>query len=257
MDPLSLRVTPELVAERTAEIARAAMADSHFLRSPNFTVIAPADLSRMFDLYDRSFFDGFLRRAVAHTARGRLGFRLAPRMTRAGGKTFRTRRTVGRGLLRRQETSYEIAISTRLLFTNFDDAARPVTVCGLPCADRLGALQRIMEHEMLHLLEMLVWDESSCTRARFKRMSRAIFGHGASTHDLVTPAERAVAKYDLRVGDAVRFEFGGRALRGVINRVNRRATVLVESPTGVRYTNGKRYEKFYIPLGMLKKNVTS
>ena len=32
----------------TAEIARAAMADSHFLRSPNFTVIAPAARGRRF-----------------------------------------------------------------------------------------------------------------------------------------------------------------------------------------------------------------
>ena len=253
MDPLSLRVSRDLVAERSAGIAHAAMTDSHFLRSPNFTVIAPGDLLRMFDLYDRAFFDGFLRQMVAQKARGRLGFRLAPRMTRAGGKTFHTRRTVGKGLARRLEMSYEIAISTRLLFTNFDDAARPVTVCGLPCTDRLSALQRIMEHEMLHLLELLVWDKSSCAQPRFKRMSRDIFGHGASTHDLVTPVERAVAKFDLRIGDPVNFEFDGRALQGVVNRVNRRATVLVESPRGVRYTNGKRYEKFYIPLGMLKK----
>ena len=101
MDPLSLRVAPELLAERTADIARVAMAGSHFVRSPNFTVIAPADLSRMFDPYDRAFFDGFLRRTVADKAHGRLGFRLAPRMTRAGGKTFRTRRPVGRGPWRR------------------------------------------------------------------------------------------------------------------------------------------------------------
>lgn len=130
---------------------------------------------------------------------------------------------------------------------------RPVTVCGVPCSDRLGALQRIMEHEMLHLLEMLVWDRSSCAAARFKSMARNVFGHGASTHDLVTPAERAVAKFDLRVGDVVSFEFDGGPVRGTLNRVNRRATVLVESANGTRYTNGKRYEKFYVPLGMLRK----
>ena len=255
MNPLTLRFAPEVIAAKTAEIARAAMASSHLLRSPNFTVIAAGDLSRMFDAYDRAFFDGFLRRAVAEKAGGRLAFRLAPRMTRAGGKTFRTRRPVGRGprAAATVETSYEIAISTRLLFLSFDDATRPVTVCGVPCTDRLCALQRIMEHEMLHLLEMLVWDNSSCVAARFKSMARNVFRHGASTHDLVTPAERARAKFDLRVGDAVAFDFDGRPMRGTLNRVNRRATVLVESPRGVRYTNGKRYEKFYIPLGMLRK----
>lgn len=253
MDPLSLHFAPDLVSGKTAEIARVAMTSSHFLRSPDFTVISPGDLSRLFDLYDRAFFDGFLRRAVAERAGGRLAFRLAPRMTRAGGKTFRTRRRIGRGPNATHETSYEIAISTRLLFLSFDDASRPVAVCGVTCTDRLCALQRIMEHEILHLLEMLVWEASSCAAPRFKSMARNIFGHGASTHDLVTPAERAVAKFDLRIGDEVSFEFDGRPLRGTVNRVNRRATVLVESARGMRYTNGKRYEKFYIPLGMLRK----
>ena len=246
MDPLSLRNAPDVVVAQTAEIARAATSDSHFLRSPNFTVIAPGDLSRMFDLYDRSFFDGFLRREVGRKARGRLNFRLAPRMTRAGGKTFR----IGR----RGDVRYEIAISTRLLFLNFDESAsRPASVCGVPCPDRLSALQRIMEHEMLHLLEFLVWDKSTCSAKRFKSMARNVFAHGASTHDLVTPAERARARFNVRVGDAVTFEFQGRPLAGVVNRVNRRATVLVESPRGARYTNGKRYEKFYVPPAMLTK----
>ncbi len=256
MNPLTLRFEPRDVAAKTAAIAGEVMSRSHLLRSPNFTVVSPGDLSRMFDLYDRAFFDGFLRAAIAERAQGRLTFRLAPRMTRAGGKTFRFRRRLGRGPGAPVETSYEIAISTRLLFLSFDDATRPVTVCGLPCTERLCALQRIMEHEMLHLLEMVVWEASSCAAPRFKSMARNVFGHGASTHDLVTPAERAGTRFDLRVGDNVNFEFDGRPLRGTLNRVNRRATVLVESATGVRYTNGKRYEKFYVPLGMLKKPET-
>ena len=251
---LSRRFAREHIERTNADIAKSLMGASHFVRGANFTVISPADLSRVFDLYDRAYFDGFLRRLVNEKAGGRLGFRLAPRMTRAGGKTFRTRRPVRRGLLKTSETSYEIAISSRLLFLSFDDASRPATVCGVPCVDRLSALQRIMEHEMLHLAELLVWDRSSCSAARFKSMSRNLFGHAASTHELITPAERAVAKFDLRVGDAVTFTFEGRTLRGMLNRINRRATILVQSPTGQRYTNGRRYEKFYIPLGMLKKD---
>ena len=251
---LARRFAPEQIARTNADIARLVIGASHFVRGTHFTVIAPADLSRMFDLYDGAYFDGQLRHTVNEKAGGRLGFRLAPRMTRAGGKTFRVRRPIRRGLTKTTETSYEIAISSRLLFLSFDDASRPATVCGVPCADRLSALQRIMEHEMLHLAEMLVWDRSSCTAERFKTMSRNLFGHAASTHELITPAERAVAKFDLRIGDAVTFTFDGRTLRGMLNRINRRATVLVESPAGQRYTNGRRYEKFYIPLGMLKKS---
>lgn len=245
MDPLSLRFAPDLINSRTRDISHALLSESQAVRTPNFARVAPNDLSRLFDLYDEAFFSGLLRQTLAKRARGRLTFRLAPRMTRAGGKTFR--------LGRNGDLRYEIAVSTRLLFLNFDDAGRSATVCGLPCADRLSALQRIMEHEMLHLTEMLLWDRSSCAAARFKGMSRDIFGHGASTHDLVTPTERAMTKYDLRPGDEVSFEFDGRPMRGMLNRVNRRATVLVESPRGRRYTNGKRYEKFYVPLGMLRK----
>jgi hypothetical protein len=254
LDVLSRRFSPEQIADTNAAIARSVITGSHFVRGHDFTVIAPADLSRMFDLYDHAYFDGFLRQTVNERAGGRLSFRLAPRMTRAGGKTFRTRRPVRHGLLKSDETSYEIAISSRLLFLSFDDASRPATVCGLPCTDRLSALQRIMEHEMLHLAELLVRDRSSCSAERFKSMSRNLFGHAASTHELITPADRAVAKFDLRIGDAVTFTFDGRLLRGMVNRINRRATVLVESPSGTRYTNGRRYEKFYIPLGMLKKD---
>src|SRR3982751_3474495 len=121
---LTRRYTTERIAQTNAEIARSVIDSSHFVRGTNFTVIAPADLSRMFDLYDGAYFDGHLRRSVNEKAGGRLGFRLAPRMTRAGGQTFRVRRPVRRGLTKSTETSYEIAISSRLLFLGFDDVSR-------------------------------------------------------------------------------------------------------------------------------------
>ena len=40
---------------------------------------------------------------------------------------------------------------------------------------------------------------------------------------------------------------------GVVNRVNKRATVLVEDAKGMPYSNGKRYSKFYVPVQMLEK----
>jgi hypothetical protein len=69
---------------------------------------------------------------------------------------------------------------------------------------------------------------------------------------LVTQRERAHRLFDIRLGSRVRFSFEGRQLVGVVNRITRRATVLVESERGVRYNDGKRYEKFYIPIVNLK-----
>jgi hypothetical protein len=38
-----------------------------------------------------------------------------------------------------------------------------------------------------------------------------------------------------------------------VNRVTKRATVLVEDARGVRYSDGRRYAKFYVPVGMLER----
>ena len=69
----------------------------------------------------------------------------------------------------------------------------------------------------------------------------------------MTPTERARERFDIRVGDAVTFEFAGVPRAGVVNRIERRATVLVPSPDGTRYTDGERYAKFYVPVAMLRK----
>ena len=49
------------------------------------------------------------------------------------------------------------------------------------------------------------------------------------------------------------FSFEGERLTGIVNRITRRATVLVPHPQGVRYSDGGHYRKYYIPLGQLEK----
>ena len=148
---------------------------------------------------------------------------------------------------------YEIAISTPLLYQTFADVHRPVRVNGLLCRDRVEALQRVFEHELLHLLEMLLWARSSCSAPRFKGLAWNYFGHTATKHDLVTQPERASHRFGLRLGDRVAFVFDGVRRVGVVRRITRRATILVESAAGAPYSDGKRYEKFYVPLGQLRK----
>jgi len=93
-------------------------------------------------------------------------------MTRAGGKTIRTvvPQTSGK-----PEVFYGIAIASRLLFMTFGDIDRPVIVCGLTCDNRLHALQRIMEHEIIHLFELLTWDKSSCSAKRFQGIANPAY----------------------------------------------------------------------------------
>ena len=56
----------------------------------------------------------------------------------------------------------------------------------------------------------------------------------------------------IRPGARVSFVIEGQRLTGIVNRVTKRATVLVEDPKGERYSDGKHYAKFYIPISWLE-----
>ncbi|MCX5658350.1 MAG: hypothetical protein NTW19_01345 [Planctomycetota bacterium] len=158
MDLLALHNSPEAVAAKTLALHQAVLQGSGQIREGNFTRISNDDLARLFHLYDHHFFNGWLGKAVTEKAQGPLLFRLSRTMTRAGGKTIKTRRLTANGTW---ATHYEIAVASRMLFMTFNDVQRPVEVCGLICHDRLQALQRIMEHEIIHLVELLAWNTSS------------------------------------------------------------------------------------------------
>ena len=241
------RPLPE-IRGRVSEIYQGLLRTSSWIKAPNFTSIHSRDLDFLFDQYDRLFFDGNL----GHAARANntpLHFRVSKRMTRVGGTTtrFRPRATVGgRG-------SYEIAVSSTLLFTTFHDVDRTISVTGVECHNRIEALQRIFEHELIHLTEMVVFDDSSCSQQRFQSLAFQFFAHTEATHQLITPSERAVAKYGIKPGDKVTFNIEGQHYEGVVNRITKRATVLVEDRNSPLYSDGHRYAKFYVPVAMLER----
>lgn len=249
MDLLAIRNAPDLIVSKTRSVRDAMLGRARCLKTPDFDRIGVDDLELLFGLYDSEFFGGWLGRAVVEATGEPLELRLSSTMTRAGGKTI-VHRKRGRG--GPVASRYEIAIASRMLFMNFSNTGRDVSVCGLACPDRLSALQRIMEHEMIHLGEMLKWDESSCSGVRFRTLAGRIFGHTDKHHALVTPREHAAQVHGIKVGSRVQFSFEGRSLSGRVNRIHHRATVLVEDVHGVRYTDGKHYHKFYVPLTALR-----
>lgn len=176
-------------------------------------------------------------------------------MTKAGGKTKLSRKIIKIDQKTREETIYEISIAITLLFQTFLDVKRTIIINGIVCNDRLEALQRIFEHELIHLLELLVWKKSSCSATNFKNLARQIFAHTETTHQLVTQSERALKKYGIKIGDKVEFVFKNTTYTGIVNRITKRATILVEHSEGRRYSDKKKYVKFYIPLSKLKKIV--
>lgn len=248
-----IRHSPAKVASKVDEIYRGVLERSTHIRSGNFEAIHIADLRYLFESYDREFFEGLLGRMLQEDCGGRITFRLSDRMTNSGGKTIRRTVKARLGWRTVPGAEYEIAISTLLLFQTFGDIERPVFVTGLVCRDRLEALQRIFEHELLHLAEFLAEGRSSCSKGQFQAFSRAIFGHASVVHDLVTPREIADKAHAIRQGDQVAFDFDGTTRVGRVNRITKRATILVEDPAGRLFTDGKRYQTFYVPVDRLRK----
>ena len=180
------RFSPEQITENVRQINGSLLAESSYLNTPNFTTFHPDDLERLFEEYDQLFFESLCRKLLRQT---KLSFRISRRMTRAGGKTTR--------FVQRNDPTdrtYEIALSSTLLFQTFHDVERPVTVAGIECRNRLEALQRIFEHELIHLIELLLWDQSSCSVPRFQSMASRFFGHTDHRHHLVTSQERALTQ---------------------------------------------------------------
>jgi hypothetical protein len=148
---LSVKAPAEVIQHRTRQIHQDALADSRYIRHADFTAIHPQDLESLFRACDERFLAGSCRLALNGQ---RIRFRLSPRMTSGGGKTTRFRARTG-------EVFYEIAIASSMLFDGFGKTDRRISVYGIERENRLEALQRIFEHEFVHLTELLCWETSN------------------------------------------------------------------------------------------------
>ncbi|QDV58026.1 hypothetical protein [Rosistilla oblonga] len=248
---LERRWTPQQIATKQQEILRTTLALSSTLDGVNFTRMAAADLRRMCMLYDDHFFEG---RLLWLARREGIDFNLSSRMTRAAGKTVTTydSRVRDPQVPGGRKRTFEVILSTTLLFQTFHDLDRQVIVSGCVCNNRLQAAQRVCEHELVHLVEMLCFNDSNCAKRQFHGITRRFFGHTDYQHQLITQDERAAKRFQVSVGSPVEFQYEGKVLRGKVNRITRRATVLVPDGKGQMFDDGQRYKRFYVPLERLK-----
>ncbi|MEM1070414.1 MAG: hypothetical protein AAGI63_16050 [Planctomycetota bacterium] len=238
--------TSDEIAKWRREIYDQTLSLSRTMDGPNFTRIARDDLVRMIRQYDDRFFGG----KILPTAQSEgLTFSISSRMTRVAGKLV-TQYPNGDYNGRRQ---FEMVLSSTLLFQTFEEPGEPVEVTGQICHDRLEAMQRVAEHEFVHLVEMLIWNDGNCSEPRFQSIANRYFGHTDYHHGLITQRERALKKFNIRVGDQVTFLHDGKKLTGRVNRITRRATILVPSRKGQRFSDGGRYLRYYVPLEALTR----
>jgi hypothetical protein len=233
------------IAELRRAVRLGVLEAAPWVREAQFTRISPRDVAVAFERYDCLFFGASIRTVLGDRP---LRFRLSTRATSRGGSLrIAPPRQIPGGI---RPESFELTVSTTLLFESFRDGERTITVAGHECADRLDALQRVIEHEAVHLVEHLRWSGTDCARKRFQAIASRLFGHTAPKHELVTPRERAMAQ-GFKAGQRVAFEFEGVRHEGILNRVTMRATVLVPDADGELMSDGQRYRRYYVPLRLL------
>jgi hypothetical protein len=230
-------------ARRTAIRDRAREASPR-LKTARLEILADSDLYLLFSAYYDLFFCNHLSRLLMAT-RSHLHFEASTRMSSAGANISQ------RGAGNTQRV-YRVAVSAPVLAASFRTPGQAFLVNGVQCTDRLEALQLILEHELVHLYELLTTGRSA-HGPTFRRTAWDLFGHTDVRHALMTPRTHVSTALNLRLGDRVSFPFAGRRLVGKLNRVTRRATVLVPDPGGVQYTDGQYYRKFYVPVDALTK----
>jgi len=227
------------VEKRLKEVYERIISQSPNMARLNFVRIVPRDLAIVFKSYDSIFFNGHIGRIVGNN----LSFRVSQRMTSAGGKTSFNR-----------ADKYEITLSAYLLFNSFDTDDEEIIVNGIRCENRLEAAMRVFEHELIHLIEFILFKRSSCSRKQFADAAYAIFRHTMVKHQLMSQKRKAVERYGFKPGDTVSFPFEGQKYQGILHRITKRATVYVPDKNGSYMDNkGTRLKKYYVPLGLLTR----
>ncbi len=246
MKLLNYHYSKREINERFEKVGQQVFIQSKQIKTDNFQVVSNDDIKLIFQLYDTYFFDNYFKE---NKVIDKMAFDFSKKMTSAGGKLMYYKIT------NQNPIQFRMRISAYLIFNSFkDDAKTTINLVGYETKNRLEALMHVIEHEIIHLIEFLAFNDSSCKKDNFKKLANQIFGHTAFTHQLLTGKMEALKEYNLRVGDWVTFSFDGKNYKGFIQRITKRATVMALDENGIYKDNkGNRFTKYYILLKYLKK----
>lgn len=247
MEPIDIKYTQQQINEKRTFASRLFMEKSSSIKTTDIKSLSVKNVELLFDLYDMVFFDFWFRDSF----KGRLKFSLSTRMTKSAGMTVCPKNIMN---MKIEDAVIEIKICSDIILGYGNSPRNGTKVGGIQATSSLQALQLVLEHEMIHVLEFIIYGRSSCKGKRFRTMAYNIFGHTESTHSLPTPGRVAYERLDLGIGSIVSFDFKGKSLSGLVVNINKNAVVMVEDKEG-RWQDpaGNRYSKYYVPLSKLTK----
>lgn len=235
-----------VIRNKRNKIADKLISLSNNINSRNLRTMVVEDLELLFKLYDIFFFNNWFNLSFT----GEIKFSLSSKMTSSAGKLISHKNSQELKLYHKR---FEIRMSTDF-FLLYDAVKGKKIVCGIETDNNLKAYQIVFEHELCHLLEMIIFNKSSCKGDKFRTIAQNIFAHTESTHGLPTYRDIALHKFGIKTGDKVSFNFKNNKLYGRITRITKRATVMVENNNGdYRDETDQIYAKYYVPIQQLTK----
>lgn len=247
MKLLTYTYSKKEINERFEKVRQQVFIQSKQIKTDNFQFVSDADVKLIFELYDTYFFDNYFKE---NKIINKMEFDFSSKMTSAGGKLMYYKVTNSNPI------QFRMRISAYLIFNSFKEKInnKTISLAGFETKNRLEALMHVIEHEIIHLIEFVAFNDSSCKKDNFKNLAHSIFGHTEFTHQLLTGKKEALQEYNLRIGDWVSFSFDGKNYKGFIQKITKRATVMALDKNGEYKDNkGNRFTKFYILLKYLKK----
>lgn len=115
--------------------------------------------------YDRAVFGGWISRQC-HSRSIEQSFSVSGRSERVGARLVTTQK---RGSL--------VAMQFRLSPPFISSRVYPAKVYGQPCAHPDNVAIVLLEHELVHQVELLVYGNSSCKKPLFWWLARSLFAH--------------------------------------------------------------------------------
>lgn len=243
---LELTFTGEEIKYKRNQVAELLMAQSAHVKGSDISAVSNHDLQLLFAGYDQVFFENWFKESFP----GILQFSFSRRMTRSAGKTYYPKDA---DPARPESLVIQVKISLDMIFA-YGAVENSNRVGGITTRSSLEALQVVFEHELIHVIEFIHFQQSSCRKNRFKVLAYHLFGHTESFHCLPTSRQIAHEKLGLTIGDRVVFPVEGRLVEGLLYGVHKRAVVMVPDKKG-NYVDkqGRRCTKYYVPLSILRK----
>lgn len=173
---------------------RRALVVNRYAKSTNLVGMNKDDLETLFNLYDDIFFENSFR-GYFRDSGSPFSIFFSKTLTKTAGRCTRKPRPI---------CEYSIEISIKIMAGLFSPTATGQNVHaanGLICRTRLGCLQLVLEHEMIHLLQFIYIACSSRQEhgPEFKTLVKNIFGHTETTHDLLNAlTEEQAQNYSTR-----------------------------------------------------------